>query len=226
MLTIYTCRDVRQGEELTFAYFGPKDDEEEEKEEEVEVDEHGQQKVKVVCFFFYITSQKTTLTLLIRWEDLRVTKTKQSIDLACVGLPTVAGKCFNFKLIVAVPAYGCVVYSLCYHFPWPPILNVTFACITPFYARIPYQELLCNYENVKVRFTVTENPDFVYEPDCLLAIHCSQVLHLPALLEFFPITSLCFKCDLSLVSWMTTNILVATFFCLPHTMASSIVVIA
>jgi hypothetical protein len=37
---------VRQGEELTFAYFGNNVEEE---EEEAEVDEHGQQKVKVVC---------------------------------------------------------------------------------------------------------------------------------------------------------------------------------
>ncbi|KAF8591935.1 SET domain-containing protein [Ramaria rubella] len=45
-LTIYTCRDVPKGEELTFAYFGANDDEDDEEEEEV--DEHGQKKVKVV----------------------------------------------------------------------------------------------------------------------------------------------------------------------------------
>jgi hypothetical protein len=38
---------VRQGEELTFAYFGSQDIDEEEEAEEV--DEHGQIKVKVVC---------------------------------------------------------------------------------------------------------------------------------------------------------------------------------
>ncbi|KAF8504274.1 hypothetical protein JB92DRAFT_2794007 [Gautieria morchelliformis] len=45
-LTIYTCRDVRQGEELTFAYFGTQDDDEEEEADEVA--EHGQVKVKLV----------------------------------------------------------------------------------------------------------------------------------------------------------------------------------
>lgn len=48
MLTIYTCRDVRQGEELTFAYFGSNAEEQEDEEEEV--DEHGQKKIKVVGF--------------------------------------------------------------------------------------------------------------------------------------------------------------------------------
>jgi len=43
-LTIYTCRDVRAGEELTFAYFGADEDE----EDEEEIDEYSQKKIKVV----------------------------------------------------------------------------------------------------------------------------------------------------------------------------------
>jgi len=43
-LTIFTTKDVRQGEELTFAYSGDADDE----AEQEEIDEFGQTKVKVV----------------------------------------------------------------------------------------------------------------------------------------------------------------------------------
>ncbi|KAF8528104.1 SET domain-containing protein [Hysterangium stoloniferum] len=49
-LTIYTCRDVRAGEELTFAYFGADEDDEDDDDEE-EIDEHGQQKIKVQAVY-------------------------------------------------------------------------------------------------------------------------------------------------------------------------------
>ena len=115
MLTIYTCRDVRQGEELTFAYFGSNEDESEEKEEEMEVDEHSQKKDKVVCSFPDDSDRRrTALTPFIRLVELQAIKTKQSIDLACAGLPTVAAKCskFNFSWFTTILHY--IICFICY----------------------------------------------------------------------------------------------------------------
>jgi SET domain-containing protein len=47
-LTIYTCRDIQAGEELTFAYFGADEDDEEEEEE---IDKQSPKKSKVVRIY-------------------------------------------------------------------------------------------------------------------------------------------------------------------------------
>lgn len=51
MLTIFTLRDVRPGEELCFSYAGGQEDETGDNKEE-EVDDHGQEKKKAVRVLF------------------------------------------------------------------------------------------------------------------------------------------------------------------------------
>jgi hypothetical protein len=48
-------------------------------------------------FAWDVYCRQASLTPVIRLEDPRLIKSKQSIDLACVGLQTAVGKCFELQ---------------------------------------------------------------------------------------------------------------------------------
>lgn len=116
MLTIYTGRDVRQGEELTFAYFGNGADED--NEGEVKVDEHGKEKIKVVCSSYELMLHLADcLTLCDSLEALLLIKIKQFTDHAYVELQIVVGRCFNTPFdesLLGNCFLSSVLYPICY----------------------------------------------------------------------------------------------------------------